>query len=116
MITVLAKGEEVEESPYTVSVKKGHMCFATKSLPVCLRFGYKGKGRGELNSPCDVAVASNGVIAVADTLNDRIQLFTSKGGFLRQFGSSGEDVEKVKLANRSLLLSKWTDSRCRSTE
>ena len=95
VITVLAKGEEVEESPYTVNVKKGHMCFATKSLPVCLRFGYKGKGRGELNSPCDVAVACNGVIAVADTLNDRIQLFTSKGGFLRQFGSPGEDVGKL---------------------
>ena len=95
VITVLAKGEQVEESPYTVNVKKGHMCFATKSLPVCLRFGYKGKGRGELNSPSDVAVACNGVIAVADTLNDRIQLFTSKGGFLRQFGSPGEDVGKL---------------------
>lgn len=94
VITVLAKGEQVEESPYSLNVKKGHMCFATKSLPVCLRFGYKGKGRGELNSPSDVAVACNGVIAVADTLNDRIQLFTSKGGFLRQFGSPGEDVGK----------------------
>lgn len=95
VITVLAKGEEVEESPYTVNVKKGHMCFATKSLPVCLRFGYKGKGRGELNNPSDVAVACNGIIAVADTLNDRIQLFTSKGSFLRQFGSPGEDVGKL---------------------
>lgn len=95
VITVLAKGEQVEESPYSLNVKKGHMCFATKSLPVCLRFGYKGKGRGELNSPSDVAVACNGVIAVADTLNDRIQLFTSKGGFLRQFGSPGEDVGKL---------------------
>jgi len=95
VITVLAKGEEVEESPYSVNVKKGHMCFATKSPPVCLRFGYKGKGRGELNSPSDVAAACNGVIAVADTLNDRIQLFTSKGGFLRQFGSPGEDVGKL---------------------
>lgn len=94
VINVLANGEHVEESPYTVNVKKGHMCFATKSLPVCLRFGYKGKGKSELNSPSDVTVASNGVIAVADTLNDRIQLFTSRGNFLRQFGSSGEDVGK----------------------
>lgn len=94
MIAVLANGEHVEESPYTVNVKKGHMCFATKSLPVCLRFGYKGKGRGELSGPSDVAVLCNGVIAVADTLNDRIQLFTSRGGFLRQFGSSGDEVGK----------------------
>lgn len=94
VISVLTNDEHVEESPYTVNVKKGHMCFATKSLPVCLRFGYKGKGRGELNNPCDVTVASNGVIAVADTLNDRIQLFTSRGGFLRQFGNSGQDAGK----------------------
>lgn len=96
VITVLTRGEHAEESPYTVDVKKGHMCFATKSPPVCLRFGYKGKGRGELTGPSDVAAACNGIIAVADTLNDRIQLFTSKGGFLRQFGSSGEDVGKFK--------------------
>lgn len=95
VITVLVNGEHVEESPYTVDVKKGHMCFATKTFPVCLRFGYKGKERGELNSPSDVAVACNGIIAVADTLNDRVQLFTSKGGFLRQFGSPGEDVGKL---------------------
>ena len=94
VITVLANGEHVEESPYTVNVKKGHMCFATTLLPVCLRFGYKGKGRGELNNPSDIAIANNGVIAVADTLNDRIQLFTSRGGFLRQFGSPGDDVGK----------------------
>lgn len=96
VITVLANGEQVEESPYTVNVKKGHMCFATKSVPVCLRFGYKGKGRGELSGPSDIAVASNSVIAVADTVNDRIQLFTSRGGFLRQFGSSGEEVGKLR--------------------
>lgn len=92
VITVLVNEEHVEESPYTVNVKKGHMCFATKLLPVCLRFGYRGKGRGEFRNPSDVAVASNGVIAVADSLNDRIELFTSKGGFMRQFGGSGDEA------------------------
>lgn len=94
VISVLVNGEQVEESPYTVNVKKGHMCFATNSPPVCLRFGCRGKGREELNNPCDITVASNGIIVVADTLNDRIQLFTSRGGFLRQFGCSGKDVGK----------------------
>ena len=96
LITVLANGENVEQSPYTLYVKKGHMSFARKSLPVCLRFGYKGSGRGELNNPSGVAVDSSGVIAVSDTLNDRIQLFSCRGAFLRQFGSAGEDVGKLR--------------------
>ena len=36
-----------------------------------------------------IAVNSSGFVYVADTLNDRIQVFTSDGTFVKQWGSSG---------------------------
>ncbi len=41
------------------------------------------------NNPSGVAVAGNGDIFVADTNNDRVQVFDNAGNFLRQWGSSG---------------------------
>lgn len=72
VIMVLICGEYVEESFYMVDVKKGYMCFVIKFFFVCLWFGYKGKGRGELIGLSDVVVVCNGIIVVVDMLNDRI--------------------------------------------
>lgn len=94
-ITVLARGEHVEDSPYTVYVKKGHMIFTSKTAPVCMRIGSSGSGRGELDGPSDVAITSNGSVVIADSNNHRIAIFHSRGNFLRQFGSCGEDVGKL---------------------
>lgn len=48
------------------------MCFVINLFLVCLCFGCRGKGRGELNNLCDIIVVSNGIIVVVDILNDRI--------------------------------------------
>jgi DNA-binding beta-propeller fold protein YncE len=42
-------------------------------------FGKQGKAPGEFNQPGDVAVASNGMLYVADTWNGRIQVLTAHG-------------------------------------
>jgi RHS repeat-associated protein len=51
--------------------------------------GSQGSGNGELNSPRALAVDGAGNVWVADTGNNRIQKFNSKGEYLSQFGSLG---------------------------
>ena len=52
-------------------------------------FGGAGSGPGQLSSPVGVATDTAGNVWVADTSNNRIQEFNSKGEFLRQFGAKG---------------------------
>ncbi len=47
-------------------------------------FGRKGSRPGEFNEPCDVTIARTGHVIVADRLNDRLQIFTPDGKFVRQ--------------------------------
>jgi len=52
-------------------------------------FGSSGNGDGQLNSPRDAVVDSQGNYFVADSGNHRVSVFDSKGQFLRKFGSNG---------------------------
>ncbi len=47
-----------------------------------MKFGSSGSGEGEFNRPTDVAVDKDGIIYVADWLNDRIQVFDADGSFV----------------------------------
>jgi predicted membrane-bound mannosyltransferase/DNA-binding beta-propeller fold protein YncE len=51
--------------------------------------GVAGSVPGALAAPRNVAVASDGEIYVADSGNNRIQVFAADGAFLREFGSAG---------------------------
>ena len=53
------------------------------------RAGHYGHEDGELDHPSAVTIDSSGNIYVADTDNERIVVFDSKGAFLRNFGGSG---------------------------
>ena len=53
------------------------------------QWGSEGSGTGKFDLPGGVAVDSSGNVYVADTLNDRIQVFSSNGTFIAQFGSYG---------------------------
>ena len=55
-----------------------------------LSFGKRGSGKGCFNHPSSVACDSTGNVYVADCWNDRIQVFTAVGKFLRMFGRHGE--------------------------
>ena len=65
-------------SPWVVQVVPHQYQFA-------FQFGSTGKGQGEFNKPCDIAVSEKtGTIAVADAINKRIEMFSSDGNFLRE--------------------------------
>jgi len=51
-----------------------------------ISFGEHGERQGQFSYPWDVAVNSNCEIAVTDTRNHRIQLFSAEGIPLRMFG------------------------------
>jgi len=53
-------------------------------------FGKRGDGDGEFNLPLSIAVEYDGGIVVCDSLNSRIQRFTSKGVFVNKFGRRGD--------------------------
>jgi hypothetical protein len=55
--------------------------------------GGAGSGDGQFNAPFDVAVTPDGTeIAVSDSGNDRVQSFTSAGGFISSLGQYGTDA------------------------
>jgi DNA-binding beta-propeller fold protein YncE len=54
------------------------------------RFGRRGVGPGEFNSPTFVAVAPDGSISVSDSLNFRIQRFSPTGTLIASFGLPGD--------------------------
>ena len=51
--------------------------------------GSKGQESGGFNCPEGVALSSQGLIFVADSLNHRVQVFEPNGTFLRAFGTHG---------------------------
>jgi len=52
-------------------------------------FGSQGSGDGQFENPTGIAVDSGGNIYVADTFNDRVQVFKPGGLFWFTFGSVG---------------------------
>jgi DNA-binding beta-propeller fold protein YncE len=60
------------------------------------QFGERGREKGQLNAPTGLAVSEDGFIFVADTQNDRIQVFSQDGIFLKAFGRSTESLAHIR--------------------
>jgi sugar lactone lactonase YvrE len=56
---------------------------------LALTFGTVGSGNGQLLTPLGSAVDAEGNVWVADSGNNRVEKFNSKGEYLSQFGSTG---------------------------
>jgi len=59
------------------------------------KFGSKGSGDGQFDSPVDVAIDGDGNIVVSDCNNHRIQMFRPDGTFIRKFGSNGMVMDNL---------------------
>ena len=81
-VTVKVNGQHVRDSPFSCQVKS----FQFKPVS---SFGKEGSSVGMLNSPWGVAVNSKDEIAVTDSCNNRVQIFSSDGNYLRSFGRVG---------------------------
>lgn len=71
------------------------------------KWGSRGSGPGQFQisagadgGPNDMAIDAAGNVVVADAGNSRIQVFTSGGKFITQFGSAGSGLGRFNLAGR----------------
>ena len=83
-LLVKVNAEHIHGSPFAVIVKP----FQVKPV-LCI--GKEGLGAGTFQYPKQVAVNDRDEIVVADNGNHRVQLFNSKGAFLRSFGREGKN-------------------------
>ena len=81
-IIINVNGEHVRGSPYGLLVKS----FQFKPV---LSFGKQGSSVGMFYGPWGVAVSDTDEIAVTDCGNHRVQIFDSRGNYLRSFGREG---------------------------
>ncbi len=81
--SVKVNNEHVYGSPFTVEVKP-------RQFRPALSFGQQGSTAGMLVKPWGVAVNERNEIAVTDNGNNRIQVFSSNGTFIRSFGTKGD--------------------------
>ena len=85
-VEVTVNGQPLTDNPFIVQVLCHHYQFAFK-------FGLIGKRPGEFQCINYIAVSDKtGTIAVADSWNERIQLFSSEGKFLRIIGLNGKPI------------------------
>ena len=80
--SVKVNGAHVRGSPFEVQVKP-------RQFRPVLTFGQEGSSVGMLSRPWGVAVNERNEIAVSETGNDRIQVFSSNGNLIRNFGRKG---------------------------
>ena len=82
--SVMVNGEHVSCSPFTVQVKR-------RQYKPVLSFGVKGSSAGMFDRPWGVTANERDEIAVTDANNNRVQIFSSDGTYLRSFGSEGDE-------------------------
>ena len=82
--SVMINGEHVSGSPFTVQV-------TPRQYEPVLSFGRKGSSwsSGKFDCPWGVAVNERNEIAVTDNSNNRVQIFSCNGKFIRSFGKKG---------------------------
>ena len=91
------------------------MCILNSDLTMSSSFGKLGTGEGEFQSARDVACDSTGNV---DRNNDRFQVFTAEGRFLRMFGGRVGKERKLEWpcgitidSNDIVYVSEWSGNR-----
>ncbi|HUF01855.1 MAG TPA: 6-bladed beta-propeller [Gaiellaceae bacterium] len=71
---------------------------AGTSYKVVGKWGKDGSGNSQFNNPNGIAVSKAGNVYVADTDNNRVQVFSKSGAYLRKWGSNGPGNGQFKVA------------------
>lgn len=75
---------------YLVDTGEHHILAFNLKGEKLFEFGKRGDGDGEFNFPTHIAVSPvNGDLFISDSMNFRIEQFTSEGKFIRHIGSAG---------------------------
>ena len=82
--SVMVNGEHIGCSPFTVRVKP-------RQYKPVMSFGEEGSSVGMFDEPYGVTVNERNEIAVTDSNNCRVQIFSSDGTYLRSFGCEGDE-------------------------
>ena len=82
-VSVKINEEHIRGSPFPVKPKP-------RQFRHVLSFGQHGSSVGMLRLPCGVAVNERDEIAVTDSNNHRVQVFSSDGTYLRSFNRIGD--------------------------
>jgi len=82
--------DPTQEHLYVVDTVGCEVLVFDLSGRVVNRFGRRGVGPAEFNSPTFIAVAPDGSISVSDSLNFRIQRFRPDGSLIASFGLPGD--------------------------
>lgn len=72
--------------------------------PILEKFGSRGKLDGQFKNPQGVTLTPSKLVAVADTGNSRVQIFTMEGLFVRKFGISRMSMPCDIVATRDNML------------
>ncbi|XP_078360715.1 E3 ubiquitin-protein ligase TRIM71-like [Oculina patagonica] len=88
-VSVKVNDEHIRGSPYNVQVKP-------RQYRTVLSFGEYGSSAGMLCYPWELAVNERNEIAVAETSNHRVSVFSSDGTHLRSFGRKGDKQGEFK--------------------
>ncbi len=71
-------------------------CFAEDPPAFLLQWGSYGTADGQFRTPLGLGIDAAGNIYVADSQNDRIQVFDGNGHFIAKFGTTGTDSAQFR--------------------
>ena len=81
-VSVKVNGEHIRNSPFAAEVKP-------RQFRPVLSFGKHGSAKEDFTYPWAAAVNERDEIVITDSCNNRVQVFSSDGTYLRSFGSKG---------------------------
>ena len=90
LVVSIPAGVATDEDTYTNTASNTHTITLDIFIPIAVHFnsiGRSGSGDSEFNSPRGVAVNDSHIL-VADTGNDRVQIFNIAGSYEDQFGTT----------------------------
>ena len=82
-VSVKVNGEHIRNSPFAAEVKP-------RQFRPVLSFGKHGSAKEDFTYPWAAAVNERDEIVITDSCNNRVQVFSSDGTYLRSFGSKGD--------------------------